>query len=67
MTMTMKDTCSRCGGGIPNDVQRGEYPGALSRLDNETYICSDCGFAEAMFNFTHRGEPLPPIDQRITT
>lgn len=39
--------CPRCGGGVPNDTQKGEYPGALSRLDNETYICSNCGMEEA--------------------
>lgn len=53
--------CPRCGGGVPNDTRRGEYPGALSRLDNRTYLCSDCGTAEAMFNFAHPGEPLPPF------
>lgn len=44
--------CPRCGGGVPNDTHKGEYPGALSRLDNETYICSDCGTNEA-FNGGH--------------
>lgn len=39
--------CPRCGGGVPNDEARGEYPGALSRFDNETYICSQCGQNEA--------------------
>lgn len=39
--------CPRCGGGVPNETQRGEYPGALSRFDNETYICSGCGQDEA--------------------
>jgi len=40
--------CPRCGGGIPNDLQRGAYPGALSRSDNSTYVCSDCGTDEAL-------------------
>jgi len=40
--------CPRCGGGVPNDQHPGEYPGALSRYDNETYVCSSCGSAEAM-------------------
>lgn len=33
--------CPKCGG------QLGERP-ALSRRDNKTDICSDCGFKEAM-------------------
>lgn len=40
-------TCPRCLGGVPNNTMRGKYPGALSRTDNETYICSDCGVLEA--------------------
>jgi hypothetical protein len=40
--------CPICGGGIPNDLLRGEYPGALSRVDNLTEICSDCGVSEAL-------------------
>lgn len=39
--------CPRCGGAVPNEMHRGEYPGALSRFDNETMICSDCGTQEA--------------------
>jgi hypothetical protein len=30
-----------------------EYPGALSRADNKTEICSDCGTAEAIEDYTH--------------
>jgi ribosomal protein S27AE len=41
-------TCPRCLGGIPNDASRGKYPGALSRTDNKTYICSNCGTLEAI-------------------
>ena len=43
--------CPRCGHGIPNDAQEGEYPGALSRRDNKTYICSECGTLEALEDF----------------
>jgi hypothetical protein len=32
-----------------------EYPGALSRADNKTEICSDCGTAEAIEDYTHGG------------
>lgn len=47
--MTTKNTtCPRCGSGIPNNFLRGQYPGALSRVDNRTEICSDCGTEEAM-------------------
>lgn len=45
-------TCARCGGGVPNDFQPGAYPGALSRWDNATEICSECGAEEAMLQFT---------------
>lgn len=46
--MTEPHTCPRCGGGIPNNVDRGKYPGALSRSDNRTEICSGCGTDEAL-------------------
>ncbi len=44
-------TCRRCG-----RVARWNDPfhrgvGALSRIDNKTMICSDCGVDEAMENF----------------
>ena len=42
---TSKKICPRCG-----KVYRG-YP-AVSRYDNKTYICSDCGVEEAMVNYT---------------
>lgn len=51
-------TCPRCLGGIPNDAQRGAYPGALSRADNKTEVCSACGVEEAMGG---RG-PVPVAD-----
>lgn len=44
-------TCPRCGHQIPNDQTPGAYPGALSRVDNETEICSACGLHEAMQQF----------------
>lgn len=53
-TKTKKHTCPVCGGGIPNDFQRGQYPGALSRRDNKTEICSDCGVQEALDDFLNR-------------
>ena len=45
--------CPRCGGGVPNDMTPGLYIGALSRWDNDTEICSECGVAEAMLDFAH--------------
>lgn len=47
--------CPRCGGYIPNDSQPGAYPGAMSRLDNRTEICSACGTTEAMEDFLGAG------------
>lgn len=41
--------CPRCG---KNTMPVAELdPGALSRLDNETYICSQCGVEEALEQF----------------
>jgi hypothetical protein len=39
--------CPRCLGYIPNNETPGAYVGALSRSDNETEICSQCGQDEA--------------------
>lgn len=43
--------CPRCSGYIPNNDRPGAYPGALSRLDNKTEICSDCGTEEALEDY----------------
>lgn len=40
--------CPRCSGWIPNNIKPGEYPGATSRTDNKTEVCSDCGSREAI-------------------
>ena len=50
--------CPRCGGAIPNNEHPGAYPGALSRWDNATEVCSACGDAEAMLQFS--GESIAP-------
>lgn len=63
--MTDTPTCPRCGGGIPNDERPGAYPGALSRYDDTTEICSACGSDEAWFNFMNPGAPLPPLNTRV--
>lgn len=40
--------CPTCGGDVPNTEHKGKYPGALSRVDNETEICSRCGLSEGV-------------------
>lgn len=40
--------CPRCAHLIPRDEFPGEYPGAISRVDNLTDICSLCGTDEAI-------------------
>jgi len=40
--------CPRCLGFIPSNARPGQYPGALSRADNRTEVCSDCGTEEAL-------------------
>jgi len=46
--MLDKPVCPRCLGFIPSNAFAGEYPGAISRIDNKTEICSDCGTEEAI-------------------
>ena len=53
----MSNKCPRCEHQIPNDESPGLFPGALSRVDNETEICSACGMDEAI------GQGLIPLDQ----
>jgi hypothetical protein len=43
--------CPKCSGYIPSNENPGAYPGAISRADNKTEICSACGVAEAMADF----------------
>lgn len=43
-----KKPCPRCSGPIPNAYAEGEYSGAISRTDNRTEICSNCGTLEAL-------------------
>lgn len=56
--MKKSEKCPICGGAIPNALHEGEYAGALSRVDNETEICSECGFMEAMQGFTRSIEAV---------
>jgi len=46
--------CPICKGWIPNNDTPGAYPGALSRRDNKTEICSECGQMEAFEDFDRR-------------
>lgn len=54
-------TCPRCETDLATPMTRN----ALSRLDNKTHVCGECGTAEAMWNFQHPGAPLPAFDQPI--
>lgn len=51
--------CPRCEGAIPNNETPGAYPGALSRADNKTEICSACGTDEALRAFYTGGLVVP--------
>ena len=66
--------CPRCEGYIPNNVMPGAYPGALSRADNETEVCSECGMEEAVVALIntdewpltqYRGIVPDEVEQRI--
>jgi len=46
--------CPICAQPIPNREHAGMYAGALSRRDNKTEICSECGVMEAMQDFAQR-------------
>lgn len=48
-TINTSAVCPRCEGNIPNNILPAAYPGAISRIDNETEICSQCGLEEATF------------------
>ncbi len=52
--MTDYPVCPSCNGYIPNNETPGAYPGALSRKDNLTEICSACGVHEALRAFAAR-------------
>ncbi len=44
----LKNPCPRCLGPIPSIEYAGMFPGAVSRTDNKTEICSNCGTTEAL-------------------
>ena len=54
--MMVPEVCPRCKfNWIPCNERPGEYPGALSRVDNKTEICSACGEDEALKDFFDGG------------
>lgn len=50
--ITLPKVCPRCAGDTTNQY------GALSRTDNKTMVCSNCGKQEALEQFGF-GSPLP--------
>lgn len=55
-------TCPRCKGYIPHrEIHEYTHRGALSRVDNKTEICSDCGVEEAILQY--RGQLEDWINQ----
>ena len=64
--MRVPKICPRCcDNWIPNNEHPGQYPGALSRADNKTEICSGCGSDEASQTFTC-GDCTPITDWPVT-
>jgi hypothetical protein len=64
MKLAPDHICPRCGGDVPNTEYKGQYLGALSRTDDLTEICSDCGTHEALDQaLTDR--PLKPQHQWV--
>lgn len=49
--MKVPKVCPTCGDWIPNNQSPGAYPGAISRRDNKTEICSECGQREALEDY----------------
>lgn len=61
--MTENIICPRCEGYIPCNENPGKYPGAISRTDDVTEICSDCGTEEAMLAlFPIYSWPITAVD-----
>ena len=54
--MDKKFICPECDGPIPNAKDVGKYAGAISRKDNKTEICSNCGVREALEDFYKQTE-----------
>ena len=54
--------CPRCLSFLPIG-----YPGALSRRDNKTEICSNCGLVEAIRDMKHMAPENPFEDWPVST
>lgn len=54
--MTEPKKCPRCLGMIPSNENPGAHYGALSRRDNKTEICSECGTEEAVADLLQIGD-----------
>ncbi len=48
MSKRTAQPCPICRGMIHNNETPGAYPGAMSRFDNHTEVCSLCGSVEAL-------------------
>lgn len=53
---TTPPICPLCQGYIPDNKRPGSHPGAISRVDNKTEICSTCGTLEAITDFIRSKE-----------
>lgn len=53
--------CPRCDGDMPSTLHKGQYPGALSRYDNATEVCSSCGVEEAIAHLMKGWDSLHPV------
>ena len=56
----LSEVCPRCAGDTNNQH------GALSRTDNETLVCDDCGTQEALEEH-YFGAPVPKVLWQSTT
>lgn len=64
--MKVPHICPRCKDSwIPNNQQPGAFPGAISRADDVTEICSRCGELEALEHF-EQGQCTPMRDWPTT-
>jgi DNA-directed RNA polymerase subunit RPC12/RpoP len=59
-TKTKVIICPRCK---VNELNPRLPANALSRRDNKSYICSECGTDEAMIDYFHESEDLSWLDE----
>jgi ribosomal protein L40E len=60
MKRALDHVCPRCGGDVPSTAHKGQYPGAVSRWDDKTEICSPCGAEEALMQMAFGIKALAP-------